>query len=83
MGTEKIILFILNVSLGTIGECYLVDRDGRFLAHKDPHRILTENISQSDSFRKIFEKTDHKSTYLDYRGIEVLGASLQVGGTDW
>lgn len=83
VGTEKIILFILNVSLGLTGECYLVDRDGRFLAHKDPHRILTENISQSDSFRKIFEKTDRKSVYLDYRGIEVLGASLQVGGTDW
>ncbi|MFO7557400.1 MAG: cache domain-containing protein [Desulfobacterales bacterium] len=83
VGTKKIILFILNVSLGATGECYLVDRDGRFLAHKDPHRILSENISQSDSFRKIFEKTDHKSVYLDYRGIEVLGASLQVGGTDW
>ena len=83
VGTKKIILFVLKVSLGTTGECYLVDRDGRFLAHKDPPRILTENISQSDSFRKIFEKTDRKSAYLDYRGIEVLGASLQVGGTDW
>ena len=83
VGTKKIILFILNISLGTTGECYLVDRDGRFLAHKDPQRILAENISQSDSFRKIFEKTDHQSTYLDYRGIKVLGASLQVGGTDW
>ncbi len=83
IGTEKIILFILNVSLGTTGECYLVDRDGRFLAHRDPYRILTENISKSDSFRNIFQKTDRKSTYRDYRGIEVLGASLQVGDTDW
>ncbi len=83
VGTKKIILFILNVSLGDTGECYLVDREGLFLAHKDPHRILTENISQSDSFRKIFEKPDHKRPYLDYRGIEVLGASQQVGGTDW
>lgn len=83
VGTKKIILFILNVSLGATGECYLVDREGRFLAHKDPHRILTENISQSDSFRKIFEKTDRKSAYLDYRDIEVLGASLQVSGTEW
>ncbi len=83
VGTEKIISFILNVSLGVTGECYLVDQDGRFLAHKDPHRILTENISQSDSFRKIFEKSDRKNAYLDYRGIEVLGASLQVSGTEW
>lgn len=83
VGTKKIVLFILNVSLGDTGECYLVDREGRFLAHKDPHRILTENISQSDSFRKIFEKSDRKNAYLDYRGIEVMGTSLQVGGTDW
>lgn len=83
VGTKKIIMFILNVSLGDTGECYLVDREGRFLAHKDPHRILTENISQSDSFRKIFKKSDRKSAYLDYRGIEVFGVSLQVEGTQW
>lgn len=83
VGTQKIISFILNVSLGKTGECYLVDREGRFLAHRDPHRILSENISRSDSFRKIFEKTDRKKAYLDYRGIEVLGASLPVGDTDW
>ena len=83
VGTNKIIFFILNVSLGKTGECYLVDKNGRFLAHKEPHRILAENISQSDSFRNIFEKRDREKAYLDYRGIEVLGASLNVGGTDW
>ncbi|MFP4446089.1 MAG: cache domain-containing protein [Desulfosudaceae bacterium] len=83
IGTGKIISYILNVSLGTTGECYLVDRDGRFLAHQDPHRILTENISRSDSFRNIFEKADRQSIYRDYRGIEVLGASRQVGDMDW
>ncbi len=83
IGTGKIISYILNVSLGATGECYLVDRDGRFLAHQDPHRILTENISRSDSFRNIFEKTDRKSTYRDYRGIVVLGASCQVDNMGW
>jgi len=83
VGTNKIIVFILNVSLGKTGECYLVDKDGRFLAHKEPHRILSQNISQSDSFRKIFEKRDRKKSYLDYRGVEVLGVSLKIGGTDW
>lgn len=83
VGTNKIIFFILNVSLGKTGECYLVDKDGRFLAHKDPSRILTENISQTGSFRNIFDKSTHRKTYLDYRGIEVLGTSLNVRGTDW
>ena len=83
VGTSKIIVHILNVSLGKTGECYLVDKDGRFLAHKEPHRILTENISQSESFRNIFEKRDPSKPYLDYRGIEVLGTSMKVAGTDW
>lgn len=83
VGTNKIILYILNVSLGQTGECYLVNREGSFLAHKEPHRILTENISQSESFRNIFEKRDRKKPYLDYRGIEVLGTSMKVSGTEW
>ena len=83
VGTSKIIVHILNVSLGETGECYLVDKNGRFLAHKEPRRILTENISQSESFKNIFEKRDPNKPYLDYRGIEVLGTSMKVGGTDW
>lgn len=83
VGTSKIIVHILNVNLGDTGECYLVDKDGRFLAHKEPRRILTENISQSESFTNIFEKRDPSRPYLDYRGIEVLGTSLKVSGTDW
>jgi two-component system, NtrC family, sensor kinase len=83
VGTSKIIYFILNVSLGETGECYLVDKEGTFLAHKEPHRILKENISQSDSFKNIFGQRDRYKTYLDYRGIEVLGTSQKVEGTDW
>ncbi|MFO7838431.1 MAG: ATP-binding protein [Desulfosalsimonadaceae bacterium] len=83
VGTNKIISHILNVSLGKTGECYLVDKKGRFLAHKEPRRILTENISQSESFKNIFEKRDPDKPYLDYRGIEVLGTSMKVAGTDW
>ena len=83
VGTSKIINFILNVSLGKTGECYLVDNEGTFLAHKEPKRILNENISQSDSFKNIFGKRDRQKTYLDYRGIEVLGTFQKVEGTDW
>jgi signal transduction histidine kinase len=83
VGTNKIITIILQVSLGKTGECYIVDRNGIFLAHKEPRRILTENISQSESFKNIFESRDRKRTYLDYRNIEVLGTSRKIGGTDW
>ncbi|MFW6081677.1 MAG: ATP-binding protein [Desulfosalsimonas sp.] len=83
VGTSKIINLILNISLGETGECYLVDEEGRFLAHQEPHRILSENISQSESFKNIFEHRDRKKAYLDYRGIEVLGTSKNVEGTDW
>lgn len=83
VGTHKIITIILQVSLGQTGECYLVDKNGTFLAHKEPQRILAENISQSESFKNIFGSREKEKTYLDYRNIEVLGASRKVGNTDW
>lgn len=83
VGTRAITSIILKVSLGETGECYLVDKGGTFLAHKDPRRILTDNISQSESFRNIFGTARHKTIYTDYRGIEVLGASRKVADLDW
>ncbi len=83
VGTGRIIRFILSVFLGKTGECYLVDKEGTFLAHKEPHRILAENISQSESFKNIFDPGYRHKVYLDYRGIEVLGTSQKVEGTDW
>lgn len=83
VGTRKIIDSILNISLGVTGECYLVDRNGTFLVHKEPHRILKENISQSESFKNIFDRPGPRQAYMDYRGIAVLGRFQQVAGTDW
>jgi two-component system, NtrC family, sensor kinase len=83
VGTSTILSSILQVSLGQTGECYLVDREGFFLAHKEPRRILTENIAQSESFKNIFNTNRQRITYIDYRGIEVLGASARVDGTGW
>lgn len=83
VGTNVILSMVLRISLGETGECYLVNRDGTFLAHKDPQRILTENIAQSESFKNIFNASQHRITYIDYRGIEVMGASARVEGTDW
>ncbi|KJS30449.1 MAG: hypothetical protein VR64_15840 [Desulfatitalea sp. BRH_c12] len=83
VGTSSILYSILTVSLGRTGECYLVDKNGTFLAHKEPNRILRENISQSESFKNIFNQRDRHGTYLDYRGIEVFTTSRKVGGTEW
>jgi two-component system NtrC family sensor kinase len=60
-----------------------VDKDGTFLAHKEPRRILAENIAQSGSFRNIFGDRHHRNIYTDYRGIEVLGTSRKISDTDW
>jgi signal transduction histidine kinase len=83
VGTHNIISIILHVSLGETGECYLVDRNGTFLAHKEPSRILSENISHSGSFTNAFGPGERKNIYRDYRNIEVLGTSHKVEGTDW
>ncbi|MBU1171699.1 MAG: sensor histidine kinase [Proteobacteria bacterium] len=88
VGTNRIVFIILNVSLGKTGECYLVDDSGRFLAHKDPSRILSQNITQTGSFKSLLEdrslkKGGLKKAYRDYRGIMVLGTSLNLKGTPW
>jgi two-component system NtrC family sensor kinase len=83
VGTNVILSMVLRISLGETGECYLVNREGTFLAHKEPQRILTENIAQSESFKNIFNAGEYRITYIDYRGIEVMGASARVSGTDW
>lgn len=83
VGTGTILAVVLRVSLGETGECYLVDREGTFLAHKEPRRILTQNIAQSESFKNILSGRNRRITYIDYRGIEVIGASMMVGDTDW
>jgi signal transduction histidine kinase len=83
VGTNQITYLILNVALGKTGECYLVDKDGTFLVHKEPRRILRETISGSESFQNIMGRPDPRETYLDYRGIEVFGTSLRVPGTEF
>jgi signal transduction histidine kinase len=83
VGTHTILSIILKVSLGETGECYLVDKGGTFLAHKDLKRILIDNISQSESFKNIFGVGRHRRIYTDYRGIEVLGASRKLADLDW
>ncbi len=79
--TRAIHARVLSVSLGETGECYLVDRTGLFLAHREPWRVLKENIAQSESFANIFDESHSGPIYTDYRGIAVLGASRPVRGT--
>lgn len=83
VGTRTILSRVLSVSLGVSGECYLVDQAGTFLAHKEPKRILKENIARSESFTFALESRRPRTAYTDYRGIEVLGASRNVAGTQW
>jgi len=83
VSSQAILNRVLRVQLGKTGECYLVDKFGTFLAHKDPRRILRENIAQSGSFTQIFNRLQGQRIYTDYRGIQVLGASRPLGGTDW
>jgi len=83
VSTHPIVASVLRVELGKSGECYLVDKEGTFLAHKDSRRILHENIAQSESFKHIFEDLGGQAIYTDYRGIQVLGAARSLEGIDW
>lgn len=83
VSTRAIVARVLRVSLGQTGECYLVDKKGTFLAHKQPHRIFKENIARSGSFAKTLGRQTLEPIYLDYRGIAVLGATRPVADTEW
>jgi signal transduction histidine kinase len=83
VSTAGILRWVLNVSLGQTGECYLVDKTGTFLAHKDPRRILRDNIAASESFVNIFRDQGPRPIYIDYRSIPVLGASRAIPHTEW
>jgi len=83
VGTQAIVADVLRVSLGETGECYLVDSAGTFLAHKEPWRVLKQNIAQSESFTNLFGEKRSGPIYTDYRGIPVLGASRPVAETPW
>lgn len=83
VSTRSILQSVLAVSLGETGECYLVDRAGTFLVHKDPRKILRENITGSGSFARVFGQSGPGAVYTDYRRIAVLGASRAVPGTPW
>jgi two-component system NtrC family sensor kinase len=83
VSTAAILRGVLSVSLGETGESYLVDKTGTFLAHKDPGRILKDNIAQSESFANIFREKGLRTVYRDYRGIMVLGTSRSIQDTPW
>lgn len=83
ISTESVLKRVLRVRLGATGECYLVDKHGTFLAHKSPERILRESIAESGSFANLADGSRKGGVYTDYRGVEVLGASRPVSGTDW
>jgi signal transduction histidine kinase len=83
VGTGAILSEVFRVSLGKTGELYIVDKEGTFLAHKEPRRILRESIAQSGSFRNIFAPERSSKAYTDYRGVKVLGTSRRVPDSDW
>ena len=83
VSTQAILARVLKVSLGETGECYLVDKTGTFLAHKEPARILRENIAQSESFPNIFSETAPRPDLHRLPRHRGAGRVAAGAGTQW
>ncbi len=77
---------VANLQFGKTGIAYLINRDGRVIAHSSP-RVALANIKledQSDIIRLI--RTNSKmwsGTYRSFDGRQVIGTMLPVPGTPW
>jgi signal transduction histidine kinase/CheY-like chemotaxis protein len=77
---------VANLNFGKTGIAYLINRDGRVVAHSSPE-VASANIrleEQSDIIKLIRSKREMWSgTYRNFHGKRVIGTMLPVAGTPW
>jgi PAS domain S-box-containing protein len=77
---------VANLHFGKTGIAYLVNRDGRVVAHSSPEVALanTKLEDQSDIIRLIRANREMWSgTYFNFHNEPVIGTMLPVPGTPW
>ena len=77
---------VANLNFGRTGIAYLINRDGRVIAHSSP-QVAIANIrlaEHSDILRLIRSTKEMWSgTYRNFTGERVIGTMLPVPGTPW
>ncbi len=56
------------------GEAYLVDQRGVFITHRDRRRVFRDDISAITGVSAVIGGRSGVGEYVDYRGVDVLGA---------
>lgn len=74
-----------NIQFGATGEAYIVNSSGYFVTHRHQHRILSENISDVEPISRLFSGGEESfvGEFVDYRGIQVLGAYYHFKDLGW
>lgn len=75
-----------NIRFGASGRAYVIDSDGRVVAHTAPNMVAKQvSLSGSPEFAAIRSAPDHVwyGTYANLDGATVVGASAAIRGTSW
>ncbi len=81
---------VSRIHVGETGYAYLVDKQGRFLAHQDPATVLNrygEDMRWALPVKDWVETTDNPQLrpheYIGLEGKKVEGLLAPIAGTDW
>jgi PAS domain S-box-containing protein len=76
---------VADLHFGTTGIAYLVNRDGRVVAHTSPQRVLSHIGDQHPDLLKLIRTNTAlwSGEYRNFQGEPVVGTMLSVPGTPW
>ena len=78
---------VSKLSFGETGQAYVVNKEGQIVGHKKPEEVvLTKtNLSNRPEMINILQSANHRwaGAYNNFEGIDVIGVSVPVQGTEW
>jgi PAS domain S-box-containing protein len=77
---------VANIRFGETGCAYIVDGEGRIIAHTDSQIVVAQTyLTERPEFVALSRAPERRwsGTYPNFQGIPVVGVTAPVPGTDW